>query len=321
VNRLISITGIALAAGFFSLSAVAGNNGNGNGAPSGPHFNLNIIGVENPKKSTMTGSNRHTIFMPLQTAGKGVKSVVYVENPDGSISKIAGMEIEGQIWLMPGEDFRVCDGNGFDLAYGCDDNELGDWNTCAYIETAPDVWEYQCGVISKKYGATFELPCNMNITGDAYDSDGDGVPDTTLDGLVSCTQGITADGDIVDLDPADYPPRASYQVWARALGKIDGGATITTCATVMDELQCSLENAVLTRTRGKQYFADVTDELTSLVAYVCVERDPDTDDCIDVDVVRIALFAGGTYDWFWNYANDGLRLAQLRFYYLDDIKP
>ena len=286
--------------------------GQGNGAPAGPHYNLNIIGVENPKKSTMTGSNRHTIFMPLYTQGKGVKSVTY-DPVTGE--RIAGMEIEGQIWLVPGEDFRVCDGNGFDEAYGCDDNELGNWDSCAYID---DV--YTCGLISKKYGATFELPCNMNITGNAYDSDGDGVPDTTLDGLVSCTEGITADGDIVDLDPRDYPPRASYQVWARALGKIDGGATMTTCATVMDELQCSLENAVLTRTRGKQYFADVTDELTSLVAYVCVERDADTHECIDVDVVRIALFAGGTYDWFWNYANDGLRLAQLRFYYLDDIK-
>ena len=284
--------------------------GQGNGAPAGPHYNLNIIGVENPKKSTMTGSNRHTIFMPLYTQGKGVKSVTY--DPVTGERK-ADMEIEGQIWLVPGEDFRVCDGNGFDEAYGCDDNELGNWDSCAYID---DV--YTCGLISKKYGATFELPCNMNITGDAYDSDGDGVPDTTLDGLVNCTQGITADGDIVDLDPADYPPKASYQVWARALGKIDGGATMTTCATVMDELQCSLENAVLTRTRGKQYFADVTDELTSLVAYVCVERDEISDDCIDVDVVRIALFAGGTYDWFWNYANDGLRLAQLRFYYLDE---
>ena len=309
MNKLLTIGVAVTAASIFSMGAFAGQ---GNGAPAGPHYNLNIIGVENPKKSTMTGSNRHTIFMPLYTQGKGVKSVTY-DPVTGE--RIAGMEIEGQIWLVPGEDFRVCDGNGFDEAYGCDDNELGNWDSCAYID---DV--YTCGIISKKYGATFELPCNMNITGDAYDSDGDGVPDTTLDGLVTCTQGITADGDIVDLDPAEYPPKASYQVWARALGKIDGGATMTTCATVMDELQCSLENAVLTRTRGKQYFADVTDELTSLVAYVCVERDADTDECIDVDVVRIALFAGGTYDWFWNYANDGLRLAQLRFYYLDDIK-
>jgi len=35
-----------------------------------------------------------------------------------------------------------------------------------------------------------------------------------------------------------------------------------------------------------------------------------------VDWTRIALFAGNTQDWFWNYDNNGLRLAQLRFYEL-----
>jgi hypothetical protein len=313
VNGLTKITGVALAAGIFSMSAMAGQ---GNGAPSGPHYNLNIIGVENPKKSQMTGSNRHTIFMPLYTQSKGVKSVTF-DPVTGE--RIADMEIEGQIWLMPGNDFRVCDGNGFDLAYGCDDNELGDWDTCAYVD---DV--YQCGVISKKQGAVFELPCNMNITGDGYDSDGDSIPDTALDSLVDCEHGLTTDGEIVALDPKDYPPQANYQVWARALGKLDGSLTMTTCATVQgdsgDELECSLESAVLTRTRGQQYFADVTDELTSLVVYVCVDWDATEEVCLDTDVVRFALFSGGTYDWFWNYANDGLRLAQLRFYHLDDIK-
>jgi len=36
----------------------------------------------------------------------------------------------------------------------------------------------------------------------------------------------------------------------------------------------------------------------------------------DVDWTRIALFAGNTQDWFWNFDNNGLRLAQLRFYEL-----
>ena len=38
---------IALTAVLFSITALAGK---GNGAPSGAHYNLNIIGVENPKK-------------------------------------------------------------------------------------------------------------------------------------------------------------------------------------------------------------------------------------------------------------------------------
>ena len=36
----------------------------GNGAPSGPHYNLNIIGVDNPKTADMTGSDGHTSRPP-----------------------------------------------------------------------------------------------------------------------------------------------------------------------------------------------------------------------------------------------------------------
>jgi len=45
-------------------SATAGSGGKGNGAPSGPHFNLNIIGVPKAKTTDMTGGGR--IFVPLQ---------------------------------------------------------------------------------------------------------------------------------------------------------------------------------------------------------------------------------------------------------------
>ena len=75
--------------------------GGGNGAPSGPHFNLNIIGVERGKSSPMTGSDRHTIFLAL---GK----------EDSVTSKI---------YLTPGE-FHVCDGNAFDSAFDCNGNQI-----------------------------------------------------------------------------------------------------------------------------------------------------------------------------------------------------
>ena len=179
MKRVVNLTVIAMTAGLFSVAAIAGQ---GNGAPKGAHYNLNIIGVENPKNSTMTNSNRHTIFVPLVTRGKGVKSVKNGEDPGtGEDFKIPDVEIHTQIWLMPGEDFRVCDGNGFDLAYGCDDNPLGNWDTCAYVN---DV--YTCGVISQKDGAVFELPCNNNISDDKEE-------------LVPC-------------DAAK--PSADYEVWA-----------------------------------------------------------------------------------------------------------
>lgn len=65
------------------LTAAAG----GNGAPSGSHYNLNIIGVPKSKSADMTGSSGHRIFVPLE--GKS------------------------QILLGPG-DFQVLDANGTD---------------------------------------------------------------------------------------------------------------------------------------------------------------------------------------------------------------
>jgi len=38
---------------------------NGNGAPNGAHYNLNIIGVPKGKTATMTGGDAHRIFVPL----------------------------------------------------------------------------------------------------------------------------------------------------------------------------------------------------------------------------------------------------------------
>jgi hypothetical protein len=59
---------------------------------SGPHYNLNIIGVANPKTADMTDTSRHTLFVPLSGSVK--------------ISYIAGTE------------FQVLDGNCTD-ADGC----------------------------------------------------------------------------------------------------------------------------------------------------------------------------------------------------------
>src|SRR5438093_4661868 len=203
--------------------------GGGNGAPSGAHYNLNIIGVEKGKSSPMTGSDRHTIFVAL---GK----------EDSVTSKI---------YLTPGE-FHVCDGNAFDPAFDCDGNQI------------------------QAQGAVFQLPCNTNIPAD-----------------ITCAAGTVS---------------ASYEVWARALGKPGGSVTVTTCATdpTTGEVVCSSENVMLVRGKGKQTFTNVTNELTSI--YASFDG--------GLTYQRVALFSGGFYDFFWQYANSGLRLLQLRFYLL-----
>lgn len=81
-----------------ALATVPAQAQTGNGAPSGPHFELGIIGVSNPKTQPLTGGNRHTIFVGLGTK----------KNED----------VITNIYLTQGT-FAVCDGNGFDPAYDC----------------------------------------------------------------------------------------------------------------------------------------------------------------------------------------------------------
>src|SRR5262249_55618537 len=76
----------------------------GNGAPNGPHYNLNIIGVSDPKTQPLTGGDRHTIFVGLDTIKKGVDVIT-------------------PIYLTQGP-FSVCDGNGFDPAMDCAGNTV-----------------------------------------------------------------------------------------------------------------------------------------------------------------------------------------------------
>jgi hypothetical protein len=47
------------------LLAEVGSAQTGNGAPNGPHYNLNIIGVSHGKTASMTGDNGHRIFVSL----------------------------------------------------------------------------------------------------------------------------------------------------------------------------------------------------------------------------------------------------------------
>ncbi len=210
---------------------------------TGPHYNLNIHGVTNEKNAKMTGSNTHSIFVGLGSKNGQVTTRIYLVPPPEGYG-------EGNL-----NDFKVCDANGFDVAYNCAGEAIRGENE----------------------GATFQLPCNTNIV-----------------------KGNNAS----ELVPCSINEKASYSVWVRELGKpMEPGAEtkVTTCAYKQgtNEWDCSSENVILVRNTGKSYFRDVTQELTSLVAD---------------DGKRYALFAGPFEDWFWQYDNQGLKLAQIRFY-------
>lgn len=123
-----------------------------------------------------------------------------------------------------------------------------------------------------------------------------------LDG--NCTDGPSA-FQLPDPDPENDGVTA-YSVYARALGKPGGSAVATSCVTdAAGDEWCSTENVVLVRNTGKSTFTNVSKELLT----VCIDTDGDT-----VCDVREGLFDNSLSDYFWQYDNNGLKLAQLRFY-------
>jgi len=88
-------------------------------------YNLNLIGVTNGKSAPLTGSDRHTIFVPLYTNGK--------DGPD--VDPVPGTDI----WLTQGP-FAVCD-------------EMPSIRRTTVTERR-----------LPNQGAVFQLPCNTNIT-------------------------------------------------------------------------------------------------------------------------------------------------------------
>ena len=131
------------------------------------------------------------------------------------------------------------------------------------------------GEVIANEGAVFQLPCNSAVSTDT-----------------GCVNG-----------------GAGYAIWGRALGKPGGSVTMTTCATdpATGDLVCDTDNAfTFTRKSGKPTFYNVTKQLTTLYACFNVAG--------AVTCETVSLFDPVLHDFFWQYANSGLRLLQLRFY-------
>lgn len=76
---------------FLSALALTATAHAQNGAPSGAHYNLNIIGVPKGKSASMTGNMGHRIFVPLNAKTKinlseGDFQVLDANGTDGSAS-------------------------------------------------------------------------------------------------------------------------------------------------------------------------------------------------------------------------------------------
>jgi hypothetical protein len=101
------ITTLMLAA-VMTLATAVPALATGNGAPSGTHYNLNIIGVSHDKTADMTNNDGHRIFVQLY----GGQPVADIAGTDWSL-----LNKVNKILLVPapaGESFQVLDANATD---------------------------------------------------------------------------------------------------------------------------------------------------------------------------------------------------------------
>lgn len=119
----------------------------------------------------------------------------------------------------------------------------------------------------------------------------------------NCTDKTGAAFQLPNPDPTNSGT-TSYSVYAAARGKPLGSATANTCFTDTTTVTqyCSIYTMTLSRNFGPNKYDNVTKEL--LYAYACVNG----------SVKRVPLFSDSTSNWYWQYDNNGLRNASLRFY-------
>lgn len=200
-----------------------------------------------------------------------------------------------------------------------------------YAQDMPNGTHYNLNIVGKNHCAGDDLTGSnrhvIQVLLNYADGSQDGQSFVTIDKrnkifLAGGDDFQVLDGNACDGGGAKFmlPSNASvaYTVWARALGKPNGSATITTCAVydpgtptdpTDDVVYCSTADNVVTvtRTAGKPKWENVTRKLL----YVC--RDLDGDQACDNNEL-VPLFDPAYYLYFWDYDNNGLRLLQLRFY-------
>ena len=114
-------------------------------------------------------------------------------------------------------------------------------------------------------------------------------------------------------NPDDGTGQLAYSVWVRALGKPGGKASMASCFTELSTATtwCNSGDLVvnLNRVSGgtNQKFVDVSKQLLQVCA------DVNSDPTITT-LQLVPLFSTLGTDYFWQYDNDGLKLAQMRFY-------
>ena len=205
----------------------------------------------------------------------------------------------------------------------------------ALIAIAALVFAYMPVTASAGNGAPSGAHYTLNIIGVPKGNNGRRifVPDTGK------TKILLTEGDFQVLDANGTDPNGAsfslpnpdpngdgvtdYSVYVRALGKPWGSANMQTCYTDSTGTWCAVDFAdgvsqiTISRSTGKSTFTNVSKDLLYLdycAAWTDTNLDGEftSDECTDVD--QVPLFGVVADEFYWDYDNFGLKLAQLRFY-------
>jgi hypothetical protein len=173
-----------LAAVLLTGSALAGN-----GAPSGAHYNLNLLGKFDCTPNALTGSNRHTIQVLLEYEDQdgGYWTYDAEGNPVWNPLLAVDLDRRNKIFLQEGDEFQVLDGNACDGAlfqlpanpYTCPENDP----EC--LNTSPTFQGYEVFVREGgKPGGYGDMKTCATAEGE------DGLLDTPDDEIVCSTENV-----------------------------------------------------------------------------------------------------------------------------------
>ncbi len=145
----------------------------GNLAPNGPHYNLNIIGVQKDKTADMSGTQGHTIFVPLW----GNARILLTEGPDFEVLDRNGTAGAASFQL-PNPD-PDADGVTMYSVYARALGKLGGTANMTTCALDPSTGETVCSVAVLTLTRTKGAPKFDNVTKELLfiyaDLDGDGI--------------------------------------------------------------------------------------------------------------------------------------------------
>jgi hypothetical protein len=140
----------------------------GNGAPSGAHYNLNIICVPKGKKADMTDTQGHTIFVPCD----GPTKINLIEGTDFEVTDRNGTDGSGASFKLPPADTGVItDQPGAECTlYNSDGTvdpdgipDLGDYYVCG---SGTSVYSVFARALGNPRGTAVMMLCGLDDLGE-----------------------------------------------------------------------------------------------------------------------------------------------------------